>query len=107
MDHHLFYVRFSGDNPHSEPWRELEEHLRHFNQRPEALDEYSWFVISPRPATEVIPELENWLDTKRAEVTVVEVTNANRDNFPGKAAFIERLTAHKPFPNLMSRVSVP
>jgi len=49
---------------------------------------------------EVIPELENWLDTKRAEVTVVEVTHANRDNFHGQAALIEKLTAHKPFPNL-------
>ena len=98
MDLHIFCVRVNGDDSSSGPRQQLESRLRNFTNWA-ALDEYSWFVISPRRPLEVISEVEALLD-KRAGVRAVEVTRANLDQFPDQAALIERLTRHRQFPHL-------
>jgi hypothetical protein len=98
MDLHIFCIRLNGDDPGSGPRQQLEGRLRNFTYWA-ALDEYSWFVISPRQPPEVISQVEALLD-KRAGVTAVEVTRANLDQFPDQAALIERLTRHRQFPHL-------
>jgi hypothetical protein len=98
MDLHIFCVRVNGDDPASGPRQQLESRLRNFTNWA-AVDEYSWFVISPRQPLEVISELEALLD-KRAGARAVEVTRVNLDQFPDQAALIERLTRHRQFPHL-------